>query len=110
MTPDRLQSIIPFVAVGLFILALLMFLLSLRYFRKSRTDFYWRRRRTAGQRGWRLFVWSLVIMFTSGMICVVMGVAGMINARHTPTASVAAVALGTPTVALTASTANATGA
>ncbi len=81
MTPDRLQSAAPLIAVALLVLALVLFLLSLRYFRKSRTDFYWRRRRSAGQRGWRLFVWSLFLTLSSGIICLGTGVQGLLQAR-----------------------------
>src|SRR2546428_4660080 len=86
MTPEQLQLAAPLFAVGLFGLALLTFFLSLRFFRKSRTDFYWRRRRSAGQRGWRLFVWSIILTLVSGLLCLVTGLAGLISARSTPTA------------------------
>ncbi len=93
MTPGQLQIAAPYLAVGLLALALVFFLISLRYFRKSRTDFYWRRRRTAGQRGWRLFVWSLGLMLVSGIICLVTGLAGLINPRPTPPITQTSVAL-----------------
>src|SRR5258708_17049470 len=99
MTPDRLQAVAPFIAAGLFVLALLVFASSLRYFRKSRTDFCWRRRRMAGQRGWRLFVWSIVLTLFSGLMCLVTGVAGLVNTRQTPT-TVSLAASGPPTITL----------
>src|SRR5258707_12156452 len=69
MTPGQLQLAAPYLAAGLLALALVFFLISLRFFRKSRTDFYWRRRRAAGQRGWQLFVWALALTLCSGGAC-----------------------------------------
>src|SRR5512143_887730 len=86
MTPEQIRTVAPFIAVGILALALLLFLSSLRMFRKSRTDFYWRRRRAAGQRGWRLFVWSIVLSLMSGVLCLAIGLVGVINARPTATA------------------------
>src|SRR5258707_4025937 len=71
MTPGQLQLAAPYLAAGLLALALVFFLISLRFFRKSRTDFYWRRRRAAGQRGWQLFVWALALTLCSGGACTV---------------------------------------
>ncbi|HLY27027.1 MAG TPA: hypothetical protein VKQ72_11855 [Aggregatilineales bacterium] len=88
MTPDRLQAIAPFIAIGVFILGALLFLLSLRYLRKGRTDAYWRARRTAGQRGWQLFLWAVGLMVLSGVICGVTGVAALINAHAARSQSV----------------------
>src|SRR5579859_5779654 len=104
MTPGQLQIAAPYLAAGLLALALVFFLVSLRYFRKSRTDFYWRRRRTAGQRGWRLFVWSLGLMLVSGLICLVTGVAGILNPRPTTTLGPTRVVIAfSPTAAASAS-------
>ncbi len=86
MTTEQLQPVAPVIAAVLFALALLLFVTSLRFFRKSRTDFYWRRRRSAGQRGWRLFVWSIILTLLSGLLCLVTGLTGLIYARTTPTA------------------------
>jgi hypothetical protein len=89
MSPQQIQTAAPPFAAALFALAVLLFLLSLRYFRKSRTDFYWRRRRSAGQRGWRMLVWSIVFMLVSGVICMGAGISGLVTARNsTPTAVV----------------------
>lgn len=85
MTSEQLQSVAPLIAAAIFVVALLLFLASLRLFRKSRTDFYWRRRRAAGQRGWRMFVTSIVLTLLAGMLCLVTGVAGLLSARPTPT-------------------------
>lgn len=63
--PDNLQNALPLLTGALFVLALLLFALSLRYFRRSRTDVFWRRRREAGQRGWRALVSSFVMIVLS---------------------------------------------
>jgi hypothetical protein len=66
---DSIRDILPF-SVGIaFILALLLLLVSLRLFRRSRTDVFWRRRRDAGRRGWRLFVLAFVFFGFSAVLC-----------------------------------------
>src|SRR3954466_14432498 len=92
MNPQQLQQVqvaAPLIAVGLFILALLLMLLSVYYFRRSRTDFYWRSRRRAGQFGWRIFVVALSLTLVSGVICVIIGIGGMLTGRlgRIPTAA-----------------------
>jgi len=47
----------------------LLFLVSARLFRRSRRDVFWRRRREAGQRGWRLFVLAFTLLLISGVTC-----------------------------------------
>ncbi|MEP7285169.1 MAG: hypothetical protein ABI947_05310 [Chloroflexota bacterium] len=86
MTPDQLQTGAPLIAAGLFVMALVLFLFSLYYFRRSRTDAYWRRRRNAGQRGWRILVWSVILIIGSGAICGTVGLAGLISPRPAPIA------------------------
>src|SRR5258708_33937505 len=80
MTLDRFQSLAPYIAAGTLALALVLFAISLRYFRKSRTDFYWRRRRAAGQRGSRIFVGALGLMLCLGAGCTGTAVSGPIKA------------------------------
>ncbi len=89
MTIQQLQMTAPPLAALVLALALLFTLAALRQFSKSRTDSYWRRRREAGQRGWRLLVTSVFLMLTSGMVCSISGVAGLVlRAQITPTAIV----------------------
>jgi hypothetical protein len=66
MTPTTLLY---FTGITL-VLALLFFGVSWRLFRRSRNDVFWRRRREAGQRGWRLFVLACVLVGLSGLTCV----------------------------------------
>ncbi len=106
MILEQIQSSAPAIAIALFVLAVLLLILSLRMFRKSRTDSYWRRRRTAGQRGWRFFVWSVLLTLGSGMVCLATGVSGMLASRTATAMSgslaTIIVALQSPTVAQTA--------
>ncbi len=68
---DAIQNYLPYVAGAALGLGLLLFLVSLRLFRRSRSDVYWRRRRDAGQRGWRIFVLSFALFVVGGMSCIV---------------------------------------
>ena len=67
--PEFSQDTLLYGAVGLFALAVLLFLISLRLFRRSRRDVFWRRRREAGQRGWRVFVLAFALFLISGVTC-----------------------------------------
>ncbi len=67
---ETVQHALPYVTGGLFGLALLLFAIAFRLFQRSRTDVYWRRRREAGQRGWRLFVVASIMAIFSAVACV----------------------------------------
>lgn len=67
---ETIQNALPFLTGSLFGLALLLILVSLHLFRRSRTDVFWRRRREAGQRGWRLFVFSFGLIIFGSVSCV----------------------------------------
>ena len=67
---ENVQNILPYITGVFFLLALLLLVLSLRWFRRSRTDVFWRRRRDAGQRGWRTFVLSAVLIILGTVSCV----------------------------------------
>ncbi|GAB4418340.1 MAG: hypothetical protein Kow00106_14320 [Anaerolineae bacterium] len=69
---ETVQNLLPYVTGGLFGLALLLFAIAFRLFQRSRTDTYWRRRREAGQRGWRLFVLASIMVIFSAVTCVSM--------------------------------------
>jgi len=66
---DSLPNLLPFAAIGLIALGLLLFAVSLRLFRRSRTDTFWRRRRQAGQRGWRVLVSAFVMLALGSVAC-----------------------------------------
>lgn len=69
--PETIPNVPLAITIALFGLALLLSLLSVRLFRRSRTDVFWRRRREAGQRGWRVFVLAFVLLVLSGVSCIV---------------------------------------
>ena len=66
---ETIRTSFPYITGGLFALALLSLLISLRLFRRSRTDVFWRQRRDAGQRGWRLFALSFALLILGGLSC-----------------------------------------
>lgn len=58
---QTLVTILPYIIGGLFLLALLLFILSLVLLRRGRKGAYWRMRREAGQRGGQFFLLSLAL-------------------------------------------------
>ncbi|HEX3050257.1 MAG TPA: hypothetical protein VHP83_06335 [Aggregatilineaceae bacterium] len=80
-------------------LALFSFWVSGRLFRRSRTDVFWRRRREAGRRGWRLFVVGTLLLILSGMSCVGTFLIGSLanDNEDKPTSTVAENPTGMPT-------------
>src|SRR5450432_1759922 len=109
MTLDRLQTLAPYIAAGTLALALVLFVFSVGYFRKSRTDFYWRSRRAAGQRGWRLFVWALAMTIIGGGACTITATAALVRSHRLAVEAAAAntmVAI-TPSIIALANTASA---
>lgn len=89
--PELSQDTLLYGAGGLFALAILLFLVSLRLFRRSRRDVFWRRRREAGQRGWRLFLLAFTLLLISGATCastlVISAMRGEEDVDGTPTVS-----------------------
>ena len=79
--PDDIQNTLVYLTGGLFLLALLLLVLSVRFFRRSRTDVFWRRRRDAGQRGWRTLVLSVVLIVLSSILCLFTLVAALVGGR-----------------------------
>lgn len=89
---ETIQNALPYITGSLFGLALLLILVSLRLFRRSRTDVFWRRRREAGQRGWKLFVLAFGLIVFGSVSCVLTLVVGVIGdndstATNTPPAT-----------------------
>ncbi len=76
---ENAQNALPYITGALFALGLLLFMLSLRMFRRSRADVFWRRRRDAGQRGWRALVLSSVLIVLSVLSCMLTAVATIMN-------------------------------
>jgi len=109
--PELSQNALLYGAGGLFALAVLLLVIALRLFRRSRRDVFWRRRREAGQRGWRVMLLALVLFGLSGITCAATLVIGAIREDGGPgTPSLTAQvegqsALASPTLALDAVTA-----
>jgi hypothetical protein len=76
---ENARNVLPYMTGVFFLLALLLFLASLRLFRRSRTDVFWRRRRDAGQRGWRTLVLSFMLIVLSGLSCVFTVLSAIVN-------------------------------
>lgn len=87
---DMADNALVFLTASLFVVAVLLFVFSAHFFRRSRTDTYWRRRRDAGQRGLRVFVIAFVLMIASGVTCLFTVLAALIDGNNgadsTPTA------------------------
>jgi hypothetical protein len=93
---DNAQNALPYITGVLFVLALLLFGLSLRLFRRSRSDVFWRRRRDAGQRGWRALVFSFLLIALSVVSCLFTVLVAMINHSHSSPAPTEIAAVETP--------------
>jgi hypothetical protein len=76
---ENAQNALPYMTGVFLALALLLFLLSIRLFRRSRTDVFWRRRRDAGQRGWRTLVLSFMLIVLGGVSCVCTVLSAIVN-------------------------------
>ncbi len=77
----ELAQALPYIIVGLFILALLLFLVSLQQLRRGRTGSYWRLRREAGQRGGQLFLISLALFVLAIAIAIFSGLGDLAYQR-----------------------------
>jgi hypothetical protein len=76
---QNIQNILPYLSAGLLALALLLGAVSLRLFRRSRSDVFWRRRRDAGQRGWRTFVLAAALIVLSGLMCLITALSSVMD-------------------------------
>jgi hypothetical protein len=76
---------LPYLTAGIFALALLLFLVSFRQFRRSRFDTMWRKRREAGQRGLRLFILGVLMLLISSGTCVITAVVAIRDEDESPT-------------------------
>lgn len=68
---ETIDTALPYITAIIFGLALLLLIVAVRLFRRSRTDTYWRRRRDAGQRGLHVFILAFILFATSGVMCLV---------------------------------------
>lgn len=81
---ENAQNALPYITGALLALALFLFLLSLQWFRRSRTDVFWRRRRDAGQRGWRSLVLSFILILLGGISCAFTVLTAIVNEDDSP--------------------------
>jgi hypothetical protein len=73
----ELVRLLPYALVGMFVLGVLLFLLSLYLLRLRRTGSYWLLRRRAGDRGGRLFLVSMGLIIGSLALSVVTGLSSL---------------------------------
>jgi hypothetical protein len=80
-----LVSLLPYIIIGLYVIAVLVFILSLQQLRRGRTGPYWRLRRTAGQRGGQLFLLSIALIGVASALALFSGLADLAYRRLTGT-------------------------
>ena len=80
-----LVSLLPYIIIGLYIIAALAFMLSLQQLRRGRTGSYWRLRRAAGQRGGQLFLFSIALIGIASALALFSGLADLAYRRLTGT-------------------------
>ncbi len=68
MTAQQIATILPYILVSMFLLAVMLFILALQQLRRGRKGAYWRLRRRAGQRGGRLLLAAVgLLILTLGL-------------------------------------------
>ena len=85
--PDVLQTLIPYVVVGMLLVAGILFVFALWYFRRGKREPYWRMRRAASLHGWELFLVSVVLVFLAAGVCLFSGLAQAVLGGSTPAAT-----------------------
>ena len=85
--PDVLQTLIPYVVVGMLLVAGILFVFALWYFRRGKREPYWRMRRAASLHGWELFLVSVVLVFLAAGVCLFSGLAQAVLGGSTPVAT-----------------------
>lgn len=83
---ETLDAALPYITALLFGLAVLLVALAVRFFRRSRSDTYWRQRRDAGQRGLRVLILAFILFLASGALCLVTLLVTMIDDANEATA------------------------
>jgi len=102
MTVQQIATLLPYVIGGLFLLAVVLFMLSMYQLRRGRTGQYWRLRRQAGQFGGKLFLTSVALFLIAVALAFYSGLAAIafrgINSLFAPNTPIAqGVALPTET-------------
>jgi hypothetical protein len=80
-----LVTLLPYIIVGLYVVGLILFLLSLQQLRRGRTGPYWRLRRAAGQRGGQLFLLAIALIGVASALALFSGLADLAYKRLTGT-------------------------
>ncbi len=121
MTAQQLASLLTYIIIGLFAIAVVMFVIALQQLRRGRRGPYWRLRRQASQRGGvlflasvGLFIGALALAFYSGLAAIAIrgvddffrqqraGLVGVVIPTETPTLDVTRTSIPTATSTLTA--------
>lgn len=82
--PDVLQTLIPYVVVGMLLVAGVLFVFALWNFRRGKREPYWRLRRAASLHGWELFLVSVTLTFLASGVCLFSGLAQAVLGSSTP--------------------------
>jgi hypothetical protein len=69
MTLDDIRELLPTLTSLVFLIGMIFFLISVRFFKRSRRAPYWAERRRAGQRGLRIFLFSTALITISMVLC-----------------------------------------
>lgn len=77
MTAQQIATFLSYLIVGLFIVALLLFVLSLQQLRRGRKGPYWRLRRQASQRGGAMFLASIGLFAVAVALAFYSGLAAL---------------------------------
>jgi hypothetical protein len=77
MTAQQIASLLTYIIVGLFVIAVMMFVLALQQLRRGRRGPYWRLRRQASQRGGVLFLASVGLFTLAVMLAFYSGLAAV---------------------------------
>lgn len=70
MTIEELIDRLPLITGAAFGFGMLLVLVALRFFRRSRRAPYWTQRRQAGQRGFRILLFSMFFFTASALLCI----------------------------------------
>jgi hypothetical protein len=83
----EIVRLLPQILLGMFILGVLLFLLSLQQLRRRRTGAYWRLRRRAAERGGKLFLVSVGLISLSVVMGIVTVIGTLIYRSNNPSLS-----------------------
>ena len=79
-----LATVLPIIAGAALALAALLLLFALYWFRRSRNDVFWRKRRDAGRRGLQAGVLAVILFVAGALTCVASGVIMLVDDDDSP--------------------------